>query len=49
VIVPLEALNTADAFVPKDRLASQLVQVIEANVPPLMGKRLLLRRQPLNG
>ena len=32
VTVPQEALNTVDAFVPKDRLASQLVQVIEANV-----------------
>jgi len=31
--VPQEALNTVDAFVPKDRLASQLVQAIEANVP----------------
>ena len=31
--VPQEAMNTVDAFVPKDRLASQLVQAIEANVP----------------
>jgi len=31
--VPQEAMNTVDAFVPKDRLASQLLQAIEANVP----------------
>lgn len=33
VAVPQEAVNTVDAFVPKNRLASQLLQAIEANVP----------------
>jgi len=33
VTLPQEALNTVDAFVPKGRLASQLLQAIEANVP----------------
>ena len=33
VAVPQEAMNTVDAFVRKDRLATQLVQAIEANFP----------------
>jgi len=33
VAVPQEAMNTVDAFVPKNRLATQLLQGIEANVP----------------
>ena len=33
VAVPQEAVNTVDAFVRKDRLASQLLQAIEANFP----------------
>ena len=32
-LVPQEALNTVDAFVPKDRLAMQLLKAIETNVP----------------
>ena len=33
VAVPREALNTVDVFVRKDRLATQLLQAIEANFP----------------
>jgi hypothetical protein len=33
VAVPQEALNTVDAFVPKNRLATQLLPAIEANFP----------------
>ena len=33
VAVPQEAVNTVDVFVPKNLLASQLLQVIEANFP----------------
>ena len=33
VAVPQEALDTVDAFVAKDRMASHLLQAIEANVP----------------
>lgn len=33
VTVPQEALNTVDVFVRKDRLATQLLQAIEANFP----------------
>lgn len=33
VAVPQEAMNTVDAFVRKDRLASQLLPAIEANFP----------------
>jgi len=33
IAVPQEAVNTVDAFVRKDRLASELLQAIEANVP----------------
>jgi len=33
IAVPPEAVNTVDAFVRKDRLATELLQVIEANFP----------------
>ena len=33
VAVPQEAMNTVDAFVPKNRLASHLLPAIEANFP----------------
>lgn len=33
VAVPQEAVNTVDAFVRKDRLATELLQAIEANFP----------------
>jgi hypothetical protein len=33
VAVPQEAVNRVDAFVRKDRLATELLQAIEANFP----------------